>query len=321
MGRVKDYFIDKIVSQQAWISNVKFTCPSCSELIVQSVAVPEPNYAAEKSRDMTVDGEVAIECEHCGEYLEGNVWAGPHHCDIELRKYPNTSVLCDPPGYDSPPEDENWLYNWPTPEHPKEVFEENHRQLLSMIEQQVQKDGSSLMNRMVFAQIITFLEAYLCDTLIMGLRNNREFMISFAEKDGSIKQMAVSASSVLRDPDYVRRIIEQNLKERLYHKFGPSLADANSKKSKLEGVPLWYGTAFGFSIAASEKELDALRDYATLRHDCIHRNGETKDGKKLDLFTKDYLLSALNVAKQVVEHIENKMKELKNGKDDDSSVF
>lgn len=72
--------------------------------------VPEPVYSAEKFRDMTVDGELEIECDSCGNFFIGDVWAGPAHCDIAPREHEDVNLSCSSPGYDRPPED--WNEYW-----------------------------------------------------------------------------------------------------------------------------------------------------------------------------------------------------------------
>jgi hypothetical protein len=301
LGRLKEYYHDELsMGAQRWVSEVFFICPVCSNEIRQEVDVPEPNYAGEKSSDMVSEGEVEIHCDGCDNYFDGDVWAGPAHCDITLREHPETTVSCDPPGYDRPPED--WD-DWKVPDDPASVFKANVTELHQLIDQQAQADGSSLMNRMIFAQILTFLEAYFCDTLISELRQRPDLLANFAERDGSISHTGFSASAILRDPDHVRKAVEHNLKSRLYHQFGSGKVDGKGKP-KAEGVPLWYAMAFGFSLAATDNDLKSLREYAALRHDCVHRNGKTKDDKVLNLFEKTYLMEALALAERIVNHIE-----------------
>ncbi|OUS04245.1 hypothetical protein A9Q96_14935 [Rhodobacterales bacterium 52_120_T64] len=309
MGSIKDYMIDQDIGLARWVSKVTLVCPECDDTICKEIDVPEPDYTAEKSRDMTVGSEVEIECDGCGATLESDVWAGPFDCDITLKDYAHTSVTCSSPGFDRPPED--WDGSWETPEHPGQIFDLNYEELHEIIDTQASADGGSLMNRMIFAQIITFLEAYFCDNLIKGLQNHRDCMIRFASKDGAIQNDPIPVADILRDPDVIEKRIVKKLKEgRLYHKFGASHDPASKSKPKLEGVPLWYRHAFDFSLTPTDDLLDDLRNYTMLRHDCVHRNGETKEGEKLAMFDKEYLLEALYKVKAIVEHIDGKMAKL-----------
>jgi hypothetical protein len=302
MGAMKDYYTDLMNGRQRWVSNVYFVCPVCEKPVQQEVEVPEPNYAGEKSSDMVSEGEVELHCESCDTYFDGDVWAGPAHCDIDLREYSETSVSCDPPSYDRPPED--WFDDWQIPDDPTAVFKLNASELKTLIDAHAKADGSSLMNRMIFAQIFSFMEAFLCDSLVSAFRRHPDRLADFAAKDGSISQTEFKAADILRDPDYVRKAVEHSLKSRIYHQFGSAKADKNGK-AKLEGVPLWYAIAFGFTLSPSEDDLDKLRKYASLRHDCVHRNGKTKEGDILNTFSKGYLIEALILAGRFVDHIDS----------------
>jgi len=302
LSKISDYYIENGEGQQRWVSNIFFICPSCDKENRYEMNVPELDFTAEKSGDMSSEGEREVTCIHCESYFYADVWVGPSHCDITLRDHPDAVISCDPPGYDRPPED--WFDDWSTPEEPTQVFDNNYHALRNIIEKQAKSDGGILMNRMIFAQILTFLEAYLCDTLIIGLRKNPERMVNFAENDGACKEAVIPMAVILREPGGAQKWLERNLKDRLYHQFGSGIKDKKSGKEKISGVPLWYRMAFGISLVPEEEYLDKLRKYAALRHDCVHRNGETKEGDKLDLFDKEYLLIALNIAKHIVQHID-----------------
>ncbi|MBY6057943.1 hypothetical protein [Leisingera daeponensis] len=307
MSRIAELYSEQFLNPQRWVSKISFSCPVCGEGVHQEVDVPEPNYAADRTRDMVSEGETEIYCKGCDDYFYGDVWAGPMHCDITLRDHPDTNVYCDPPGYDRPPED--WYDDWIVPDDPVQVFKTNVEELNKLIESQAQADGSSLMNRMIFAQVLTFLEAYLCDTLISGLRLYPDRLADFAARDGSIAQTEFRASDILRDSEHVRKSVEHNLKSRLYHQFGSGKRDKKGRE-KPEGVPLWYAQAFGFDLTPTPEDLEKLRSYAAHRHDCVHRNGKTKNDETLKLFNVPYLREALSLADRVVDHIDKKMLEL-----------
>lgn len=305
MGAMKDYYIHLMNEPQRWVSIVYFICPKCEKPVRQEIDVPEPNYAGEKSSDMVSEGDVELHCESCDTYFDGDVWAGPAHCDINLREHPDVTISCDPPGYNRPPED--WFDDWQVPDDPTAVFMLNASELQTLVGAYAKSDGASLMNRMIFAQIFSFIEAFFCDTLVSALRRHPDRLADFAAKDGSISQTEFRAADILRDPEYVRKAVEQSLKSRLYHQFGSGKPDKGGKP-RLEGVPLWYAIAFGFSMFPSESDLDKLRKCASIRHDCVHRNGKTKDDKVLNTFTKEYLLETLELAGRFVDHIDGCLK-------------
>ncbi len=281
-------------STQRFISDVKFSCPLCEKINSQEVEVPEPNFAiAEKTADLTAEGEVDLYCEGCGEYFEGDVQIGPHSCDITLRDYEDTMVNCDPPLY------EQLIDEFEISGHPKKTFDLNADELRDIINTHASEFGGSTINRMIFTQILTILEAYLCDNLIKGLRDNSPSLVSFSKRDGEISKKKISVSDVLSDSNFVKKLIEKDLKNRIYHRF-------DDKK----GVPSWYKAAFGFSLSDDPDDIIRLRDFVSKRHDCVHRNGDEKGGKKHEHFHKPYLLEALMTAQSVVEYINYNMNSL-----------
>ncbi len=295
MSRIKDY-----IHSRTWVSDVEFMCPLCQHHNNQRLPVPEPNYWADKSRDMYSEGEIEILCQGCQSYFNGDVRASPYDCFITFQDHNDTEVRCGQPIFGSPPDE--WLTQWEIPDHPKSVFDSNSSELRKIINTQASIDGKSLINRMIFAQVLTFLEAYFCDNLIKGLREHPDLLAEFSEKDRAINKANIRPSDVLRDPDVVKNWIEHNLKDRIYHKF--EIGD------KRDSVPLWYEQAFGFLLTPNKNDLKKLHEYVILRHDCVHRNGETKDGKKHNIFDKNYLVEALNTADSIVAHIDKKMQEL-----------
>lgn len=283
---------------QSFVFHVEFICPKCGNLNNQEIEVPEPNFAtAEKRSNLTADGEVELCCSKCENCFEGDVQIGPYNCDITLNDYEDTMVSCDPPFY------EELIEEWEIPERPKEMFDQNAKDLRNIIDNNATQSGGDTINRMIFTQIVTILEAYLCDNLIKGLINNPALLVSFSKKDSEISKRKISVSEVLRDSDVAKNLIVQSLINRVYHRFGRD-------KKKEEGVPHWYRSAFGFSLTPSPDDIKILREYAGLRHDCVHRNGKTKDEKKIDHINIAFLLEALTLAERIVEYIDCKMNDL-----------
>ena len=72
----------------------------------------------------------------------------------------------------------------------------------------------------------------------------------------------------------------------------------------LAKVDYLYGTAVGIPILSLAGDKALLFEVITRRHDCVHRNGFDKDGKKLTVFTKQYVQDTADLIKDFVEKIE-----------------
>lgn len=169
MSRTTEAFIEAMSEHyQAYTSNVSFLCPLCKKVSNTEVAVPEPDYSAEKMSDMTSDDAVYVSCSDCDAEFDGYAYASPSHCSIELTEYPEVTVHADIPFYEQPYDYEDYEL----PEDPFQIFMTTTQELKLIIKEHAKPDAKSLMNRMVFSQVIAAFEAYFCDTLSVQPETN-----------------------------------------------------------------------------------------------------------------------------------------------------
>lgn len=121
------------------------------------------------------------------------------------------------------------------------------------------------LSRMAFVQLFSALEAYLSDTLIEKIVNNRSVLENSILKIRDLKDVKVDLSSILKDPDIVDNKIKEILGGIMYHNF-PKVDE------------LWKAS-LGFSIFPAADIRSRMMRYQDIRHDCVHRNGKGKDGK------------------------------------------
>ena len=60
------------------------------------------------------------------------------------------------------------------------------------------------------------------------------------------------------------------------------------------------------SHVLNKDELETLMRAVVYRHDCVHRNGHTKDGEKLVVFTPEYVEQIAGITHSLVDGIERK---------------
>ncbi|GAA6178586.1 hypothetical protein NBRC116594_00240 [Shimia sp. NS0008-38b] len=293
MSKMKDQAIDDgFFVTQSFESQVWFQCPKCEADVHITVSVPEPDYSGDKASDMVSDGEVELPCEACNTVFDGYAYAGPSHCDIEIPSYPETAVHADMPSY-SPPSDMDDWESYVIPENPYEIFRSTIGPLGSILEDHVNDHAKGLLIRMVFSQAITAFEAYFCDTLIKNVTASKKAMQLLLKKDGALSQAKFLLTDVLANPEIVREEIQKSLRNRLYH--------------KIDEVARLYDNALEVSIKPSKADLERLKTDIGYRHDCVHRNGVDKEGKKLTVLTKDYVSETIEVVKRFVEHTEEQV--------------
>lgn len=274
-------------------SNISFDCPKCEVKVTATVDVPEPAWTADRASDMTGEDNIELECPECDGLFSAHVFNSAGQCEITLDDHPSVRVLAQDAFYDGPGDDD-----WEEPEPPPNafsVFMWSHRETWNMLkEHSLSPDGSSLMNRMVFSHQISAMEAFLADTVIIHVTTKPDAMTRLLQEDEDLKKEKYSLSQVAADPNLVRKAVLEHLRGLMYH--------------NLARVRVLYQTVLRIDIfkLISKDDLEKLMRAVIHRHDCVHRNGHTKEGEKLFVFTPGYIESIAGITHMLVDGIERK---------------
>lgn len=273
---------------QQFRSRIDWTCPTCQHANRQDVVVPELNFGAEKSSDMSVQGQADIECEGCHADFTGEVWVHSDHTSFDIDDPELFSFTGDMPFYDPPDEDE---YYEP-PDDPYSVAKEALKQLAAMVGSSSPANDQQFTNRLIFAGAVSCMEAYLGDTLITAVRDDAGVREQLVRNNRVLGEITATAAELAADPETLTKRVLRELRKVLYH--------------SLEKVTALYWDAFQVSLMPSKAERDVLFPAMGLRHHCVHRNGRDEEGVRLDVFTDEYVRSVIATIDKVVTHIEDK---------------
>jgi hypothetical protein len=281
------------IAMRGYKSAISFICPKCGWAITDQVDVPEPHWMADRASDMTAEDDLELECRECGEQFSAHVFNSAGDCEVTLHDYPNLKVDAEHAFYDGPDGDD-----WEEPEPPENafsVFLQSHRETWNMLkENALPADGSSLMNRMVFAHQISAMEAFLADTVIIHVTTKADAMKRLLEEDDDLRKEKFNLAEIAADPNLVRKAVLEHLRSLMYHNIGR--------------VRALYRTVFKIDLfkLVGKDEIDTLMRAIVYRHDCVHRNGHTKEGEKLTVFTPEYIASIASITHTLVDAIERK---------------
>lgn len=273
---------------QQFKSHIDWTCPNCGHANHQHVVVPELNFAAEKSSDMSVQDQADIECDVCHSHFTGEVWVHPDHTSFDFNDPVQFSFTGDMPFYDPPEEDE--FYE--PADDPYSVAMEALKQLHTMVGSASPANDAQFTNRLIFAGAVSCMEAYLGDTLINAVQAETDVRTRLVSSNRAMGEITATAAEITADPDVVTKRIQRELRKVLYH--------------SLEKVTALYRDAFRINLMPSKVERDVLFPAMVLRHHCVHRNGRDENGTRLTVFTDGYVRSVIATIGKVVTHIEDK---------------
>src|SRR6266446_7573762 len=111
-----------------------------------------------------------------------------------------------------PPDDD-----WSIPDDPHGIFMESYHHTGTILAAYGSEDGGDLINRMVFAQQVSALEAYLSDTLIKAISENENAIKRLVIKDKYLKAEKYPLADIITAPDFVAEKVRAYLRSFGYH--------------------------------------------------------------------------------------------------------
>ena len=147
--------------------------------------------------------------------------------------------------------------------------------------------------RMLYVNVITVLETYLSDAFINTIATESELMRRFIETTPEFQAEKVPLSEVFKAVEGVERKARSYLIDVAWH--------------NLERVKPLYKATLGIKFLPDSG--DIFRAILT-RHDIVHRNGKTKDGKEIIISPKE-VADLICAVKKFVQHIDAQLAEVK----------
>lgn len=265
------------------------TCPRCDADISTQMIVPEPDSAsADDSSGVSLEGDSEISCPECKTVFESQVLVSLGNCSVSLKDFPKVRVSADNPYYCTDPV-EAWTFLGFT-KNPYEVFKESFEQSSRLMSKLCEENGDSLINRMVFSQLIGSMEAYLADTLIAKVLASQKALSALVLNERELSKTTVSLADAITGQPAVEKLVTNYLRSILYH--------------NLPRVNHLYSIALNVNFMKDKKQTATLLKAVKHRHDCVHRNGRTLDGEILDVFTIQYLFDVAGCVRNLVDGVE-----------------
>lgn len=145
------------------------------------------------------------------------------------------------------------------------------------------------LNRMLFVQYFSAMEAYLSDRLIKVVMDETATMSALVKNNKEWSGEKIPVTELAANPAAYRDWVLTRLRELPYHNF-----------VKIDN---YYRGALGFTIFPNKQVKATLMAFLPVRHDCVHRYGYDHEGQERSI-SKDDLAELETAAEAMVEHIE-----------------
>ena len=139
-----------------------------------------------------------------------------------------------------------------------------------LLQTRVDESVSGCFLRLLYVNVITALETYLSDAFINTVVNTAVLMRRFIESTPEFQAEKVPFASVFKAVDGIKRKAQAYLIDVVWH--------------RLERVKPLYRATLNIEFP---EDLDSLFHAIRVRHDIVHRNGKTKEGKEILITRKD----------------------------------
>lgn len=262
--------------------NIHFACPECCELLESGLLeVPLPNFDGDSFTKSLNQEDDYIECPKCkAEYsisIQSSLSGGFVHIDELDDEYDVQVIETGYDEYEDAVFDNTKYYD---------TFSEQFKNLNRLLYiKSLDQELEVLQRKMIFTNLITILETYLSDALIVTIFKYEKYYIKFVETYKDFKKEKLSLNKIFTTMDNLKKRTKSELLDLIYHNI-----------PKIKGI---YKDTLGVEFP----KISEVSKLVALRHDLVHRNGRNKDGNEIFL-TLDDIVDAFKIIEDFIKDID-----------------
>lgn len=253
---------------------ILWVCPECGHENCSEFIPPKPNLAADTDRESQNSEwfeEVCANCDHqINVTLCTGMWSSYGEIDVDDENLKWVDDVIDSDDY-----------------YDNEMYLESHTEtdeLLAAVDS-LEEDVRKKLYSLLYANIISKMEAFLCDTIVKYVMANENHKQKFVQTYKPLAEQKFPMSAIYSKYNSLDMLIKDALTNIIYH--------------KTELVKKLYKDNIGIDIQPDDVIIDAIN----IRHDIVHRNGKDKEGNPCDI-TKTMVEELSTHVKDYIEKIE-----------------
>jgi len=268
---------------------LKFECNNCHHNIESDeIYIPSPDYSADRVSDSQVEGDGFAICENCDKEFEVTIYVTYAGGDGYIEELPEDyfiDVIENPEAYyeDQYEAISSNTFFFDTFKHEME----NLKELNKIAIQNLSTDKT--LRRQIFTGVIASLETYLSDAFINTTLSSKELIKKFVETFHDFKEKPISLNELFNYYSKIETICKQSMLDIIYHNL-----------PKVKGM---YKDTLDVDLGDIGNAYKAV----LARHDIVHRNGKTKDGKEINI-TVELIDMQINDIEVFVKRIDEQIK-------------
>ena len=158
-----------------------------------------------------------------------------------------------------------------------------------LLRAKVDNSVSHCLMRLLYVNVITVLETYLSDAFINTVMNDSELMRRFIETNPDFQGEKISISDIYKVIEEIEKKARTYLIELIWH--------------RLDRVKPMYEKTLGIKFP---DDISTIFRAILIRHDIVHRNGKTRDGREI-IITQEAVTELTNAVKNLVQYIDTQL--------------
>ena len=258
---------------------ITFKCPKCGvEQTTDALSVPTPDFLSETHHDSINSDYFEVQCENCDELFEVMLATGIYGGEGEMNGV-NEIINID----EEIPGDDDDYYDY-------QLYKATHSEIDETLEaiEPLTDEIKTHLYRLLYANIISKLEAFLSDTIIKQVLSSNDNKKKFLQTYEPLAEQKFPMKAIYAKYDALDTIIRGALTSIVYH--------------DLELVGKIYNDTLGVQLP-KVKEID---DAIQIRHHIVHRNGKDKDGNLVEI-SKESVQNLAETVSTFMFDVENQL--------------
>jgi hypothetical protein len=260
---------------------ITFSC-QCGAFVDESIACDGPDALANNDSASLREYWETISCDGCGKDYETHIVCTLSDTNISVPNVVDLNFdvhdLFEQEDVVSEIESTRQL----------DVYRKVSKDVISLLRQPHSADLQATLNNMLFAQVVTAMEAYLSSSFISTVVNNEKLIRRLVETDPELAKRQFSLKEIFTQWEDLKRLVARYLKDLIFH--------------DLKKVKPMYLSVLDIDFG----DVAWLFKAVLVRHDCVHRNGFDKDGNQQKI-ESDTIVELVKQCTHLVSEIEEQL--------------
>ncbi|MBU1224126.1 MAG: hypothetical protein KKA22_01225 [Gammaproteobacteria bacterium] len=169
-----------------------------------------------------------------------------------------------------------------------DIYRKVSTDVISLLRYSLPQEVKATLNNMLYAQVVTAIEAYLSSSFISTVINDDALIRRLIETDPELAKRQFSLREIFTQWEDLKFLVARYLKDLIFH--------------DLKKIKPMYSAVLDIDFG----NVAWLFRAVLIRHDCVHRNGFDKDGNQQEI-NNEAIIELVKQCTRLVSEIEERL--------------